>query len=150
MNDNDTNSELQTLITPILQEIDGDLNVHNMHKLNSDQITLFAYYVLRQQLLEGGFVQLIQNGYGPFIFLNPFAKAMRLWGLKEFSKWLYDARELYEKSKAKLECPTNSEEDFMALYEQYPEWDEFDDYFIEEEPSITLSVCKAYKNNTVQ
>lgn len=42
--------------------------------------------------MEGGFVQLIQNGYGPYIFDNPFAKAMRMFGAKEFSKLIYEAK----------------------------------------------------------
>ena len=150
MNDNDINNELQALVSPILKKIGGELNAQNMQELSSEQITLFAYFILRQQLLEGGFVQLIQNGYGPFIFENPFAKAMRLWGAKAFSKWLYNARELYENTKNELERPTDSEEEFMSLYEQYPEWDEFDDYFIDVEPSITLFVCNAYKNTSFQ
>lgn len=148
MTDRDINPILQSLTTPILNKIDGELTAETMAKLNSDEITLLAYSILRQQLLEGGFIQLIQNGYGPFIFLNPFAKALRLWGAKEFSKWLYDARALYEKTSEKIERPTQTDEEFMALYEQYPEWDEFDDYFIEAEPEITSQICNIYRNLT--
>lgn len=148
MTDRDTNPILQSLTSPILNKIDGELTAETMAKLNSDEITLLAYSILRQQLLEGGFIQLIQNGYGPFIFLNPFAKALRLWGAKEFSKWLYDARALYEKTAEEIERPTQTDEEFMALYEQYPEWDEFDDYFIEAEPEITSQICDIYRNLT--
>lgn len=148
MTDRDTNPILQSLTSPILNKIDGELTAETMAKLNSDEITLLAYSILRQQLLEGGFIQLIQNGYGPFIFLNPFAKALRLWGAKEFSKWLYDARALYEKTAEEIERPTQTDEEFMALYEQYPEWDEFDDYFIETEPEITSQICDIYRNLT--
>ena len=148
MTDRDTNPILQSLTSPILNKIDGELTAETMAKLNSDEITLLAYSILRQQLLEGGFIQLIQNGYGPFIFLNPFAKALRLWGAKEFSKWLYDARALYEKTSEEIERPTQTDEEFMALYEQYPEWDEFDDYFIEAEPEITSQICNIYRNLT--
>lgn len=148
MTDRDINPILQSLTSPILNKIDGELTAETMAKLNSDEITLLAYSILRQQLLEGGFIQLIQNGYGPFIFLNPFAKALRLWGAKEFSKWLYDARALYEKTSEEIERPTQTDEEFMALYEQYPEWDEFDDYFIEAEPEITSQICNIYRNLT--
>ena len=115
-----------------------------MARLSADEMTLLAYSILRSELLEGGFVQLIQNGYGPFIFLNPFAKAMCLWGLKEFSKWLYDARAVYEKTRDVLEQPTETDEEFMAPYEQHPEWDAFDDWFVETEPEITEEICNAY------
>ena len=142
---NDTNPILQELVSPILKKVGELLTAETMSALSSDEITLLAYYILRRELLEGGFVQLIQNGYGPFVFLNPFAKALRLWGAKDFSVWLYDARELYEKTKGELEQPTQSEEEFMALYEQHPEWDEFDDTFVEDEPATTALICDLYR-----
>ena len=135
---------IASLTTPLWKKIGGELTEESMARLSADQITLLAYSTLRDELLEGGFVQLIQNGYGPFIFLNPFAKAMRLWGLKDFSVWLYDARALYEQTRAELEQPAETDDDFMALYEQHPEWDDFDDYFVEAEPQITAQVCQAY------
>ena len=135
---------IASLTTPLWQKIGGELTEESMARLSADQITLLAYSTLRDELLEGGFVQLIQNGYGPFIFLNPFAKAMRLWGLKDFSVWLYDARALYEQTRAELEQPAETDDDFMVLYEQHPEWDDFDDYFVEAEPQITAQVCQAY------
>lgn len=135
---------IASLTTPLWQKIGGELTEESMARLSADQITLLAYSALRDELLEGGFVQLIQNGYGPFIFLNPFAKAMRLWGLKDFSVWLYDARALYDQTRAELEQPAETDDDFMALYEQHPEWDDFDDYFVEAEPQITAQVCQAY------
>jgi hypothetical protein len=43
-------------------------------------------------------VQLIHNGYGTFIFKNPFAKALKqLWGMRDLSKLIYDAHTLYAK-----------------------------------------------------
>ena len=38
--------------------------------------------MLRDELMDGGFIQLIHNGYGPFFFRNPFDKAVRQWGEK--------------------------------------------------------------------
>lgn len=59
--------------------IGGELTAENMGELNSDQITLLSWEILHEELMDGGFVQLIHNGYGPFIFKNPFAKALRQW-----------------------------------------------------------------------
>ena len=47
--------------------------------------------------MDGGFIQLIHNGYGPFIFDNPFAKAMRIMGAHDFSKLVYKGKKLYDK-----------------------------------------------------
>ena len=59
-------------------EIKGELTADTMPLLTGEQHVLLGYQIFRDEVLEGGFVQLIQNGYGPYIFENPFAKAMRL------------------------------------------------------------------------
>lgn len=124
----------------ILDSIGGELNGDTMQKLTSDQITLLAYMTVRDEVMDGGFIQLIHNGYGPFIFLNPFAKAMRLWGAKDFQKLIYKGRELYEMHEKELtkEC---SDEEFMVLFEQFPEFDDLDDEFVETEEEITELVA---------
>ncbi len=123
-----------------LDSIGGQLTAETMPLLVPDQITLLAYTMVRHELLEGGFIQLIHNGYGPFVFLNPFAKAMRLWGAREFSKLIYDGRALYEKYGEELtrDC---TDDEFMALYEQYEQFDELDDQFIEMEEDVTSTVA---------
>ncbi len=125
----------------ILETIGGELNAQTMPLLAPDQITLLAYMRVREEVMDGGFVQLIHNGYGPFIFLNPFAKAMRLWGIKEMTNLIYDGRKLFEKYQEELtrEC---TDEEFMALFEQYPEFDELDDLFVEMEEEVTEKVAR--------
>ena len=117
-----------------------------MPLLNAEQITLLAYQTVRQEVMEGGFIQLIHNGYGPFIFLNPFAKAMRLWGAREFSKLIYEGRKLYDMYASELtkDC---SDEEFMALYEQFEAFDELDDSFIEMEEDVTEIVAHYVDEN---
>ena len=132
---------LTTIINAFKQQVgEEELNVQAMQQLSADQITLWGYMILRDELMDGGFVQLIYNGYGPFFFDNPFAKAMRLWGLHDFSKLLYKAKKVYDEHKADL-TKERSDEDFMALFEQYPEFDDLDDEFVEEEEDITSAVA---------
>jgi hypothetical protein len=63
----------------IREAIGGELTAETMGELNSDQITLLAWDMLHEEVMDGGFVQLIHNGLGEFIFKNPFAKAVKLW-----------------------------------------------------------------------
>ena len=125
----------------IMNSIGGELNAESMQSLTPDQITLVAYCIYREEVMDGGHVQLIHNGYGPFIFLNPFAKAMRLWGAKEFSKLVYSCRKFFEENQKALtkEC---SDEEFMAIYENYPEADDLDDEFIIMEEEVTETVAR--------
>ena len=85
-----------------------------MGLLNSNQHTLLAYRFFTDEMREGGFVQLIQNGYGGYVFGNPFAKALRQFGAKEMSKIIYSAKDIYDANKAELERET-TEEEFNAM-----------------------------------
>lgn len=124
-----------------MDTIGGELTAESMAKLSADQVTLVAYMILREEVMDGGFIQLIHNGYGPFIFLNPFAKAMRLWGAHDFSKLIYRGRKLYEEYGGELTRDCN-EDEFMALFEQYPAFDDLDDEFVETEEDITELVAR--------
>jgi len=130
----------------ILNAIGGEVNAETLPLLNSEQTTLLAYFILREEVMDGGFIQLIHNGYGPFIFLNPFAKAMRLWGAHEFSKLVYKGRKLFEQYGDELthDC---TDEEFMALFEQYPEFDDLDDEFIEMEEELTDTIAHYVDEN---
>lgn len=125
----------------IMKGIGGELNAETMPRLSADQITLLAYMIVRDEVMDGGFIQLIHNGYGPFIFLNPFAKAIKQWGLRDLAKLIYDGRRLYEQHAEALtrDC---SDEEFMALFEQYPEFDDLDDAFVELEEEATEQVAR--------
>lgn len=131
---------IQVFTDRYLEVIGGELNAETMSMLNGEQITLLAYIMFRDEVMDGGFIQLIHNGYGPFIFENPFAKAMRLMGAKPFSKLVYEGRALYEKYGTELtkEC---SEQEFMELFERFPEFDDLDDEFIEMEEQVTATLA---------
>ncbi len=133
-------------INAIKEAIGGELTAETMAELNSDQITLLAWDTLHEEVMGGGFVQLIHNGYGPFIFKNPFAKAVKLWGLKDLSKLIYDAHTLYLKYHEELEKDCTDDE-FMALFEQYPEFDDFDDEFVEQEEMWTEQIARYVDEN---
>ena len=94
---------VEVFVNAINEAIEGQLTTETMSELNSDQITLLAYSILRDEVMDGGFVQLIHNGYGPFIFKNPFAKAIKQWGLRDLSKLIYNAHSLYVKYGAEIE-----------------------------------------------
>ena len=113
---------------------------------NSDQITLLAYFLLRDEVMDGGFVQLIHNGYGGFIFKNPFAKAMKMWGLRDLSKMIYDVHTLYAKHHEEIEKECTDDE-FMALFEQFPDFDEYDDDFVENEEKWTSEIAHYVDDN---
>ncbi len=137
---------LQVFVKGIYDAIDGQLTAENMAELNADQITLLAWNVLHEEVMDGGFVQLIHNGYGPFIFKNPFAKAVKLWGLRDLSKFVYNAHTLYLKYREEIEVECD-EDEFMAMFERYPEFDDMDDEFVENEEQWTEQIAQYVDDN---
>ena len=129
-------------VSAIRKAIGGELTAETMGWLSADQVTLLAWDILHAEVMDGGFVQLIHNGYGPFIFKNPFAKAVKqLWGMRDLSKMIYDAHTLYAKHHEAIERDC-SDEEFMALFEQYPEFDDLDDLFVEQEEVWTEQIAR--------
>jgi hypothetical protein len=124
----------------IREAIGGELTAETMGELNSDQITLLAWDMLHEEVMDGGFVQLIHNGLGEFIFKNPFAKAVKLWGMRDLSKLIYEGHTLWLKYREEIEKDCN-EEEFMALFEKFPEFDDLDDLFVENEEVWTSAIA---------
>ena len=127
-------------VNATLDAIGGQLTAETMAQLNSDQITLLAWHFLHEEMMDGGMIQLIHNGLGGFIFRNPTDKAFRNWGIPELGKLISKAHYFYKKAAPEVEQEM-SDEEFMALYEKYPEFDDFDDAFVENEEEWTAKVA---------
>jgi hypothetical protein len=131
---------IQVFTDAYMQKIGGELTAETMPLLTGEQHSLLAYQIFRDELMDGGFCQLIQNGYGAYIFVNPFAKVMRLWGLGELSKLVYAAKKVYDEYRIDLERERTDEE-FMAMYEDYEVFDDLEDEFLEKEELFTTLVA---------
>lgn len=131
---------MQAFVDAILNAIGGQLTQENLGELNSDQITLLAYSMMRDELMDGGFVQLIHNGLGRFIFVNPFDKALTQWGMIDLARIVKKGHKLYNKYHKQIEIECTDEE-FMAMFEQMPEFDDLDDEFVANEERWTNEVA---------
>lgn len=127
---------LKVFTDKYLEVIGGQINTQTMPLLNGYQHALLSFRIFVDEVEVGGFIQLIQNGYGPYIFDNPFAKSMRIMGAKKFSKLIYAAKTIYDKHKEELE-KERTEDEFMELYEQYDKLGDLDDEFLEMEEIVT-------------
>ena len=131
---------IQAFTDKYKEVIGGELTAETMPLLTGEQHSLLAYQIFRDEMMVGGFCQLIQNGYGGYIFDNPFAKVMRLWGVGDLSKLVYAAKKIYDSHRDDLERERTDEE-FMAMYEQYEAFDELEDEFLEKEEEYTALVA---------
>ena len=123
-----------------LQAVDGKLTADNMSLLNGSQHTLLAWHFFTTEMRDGGFVQLIQNGYGGYIFGNPFAKAIKQFGAAELAKLIYKAKEIYDPNNTALERETTDEE-FNALYVDFEVFDELEEIYFDIEEQQTALIA---------
>ena len=139
---------LQVFIDAIRQAIGGgEPTEETMAQLNADQMTLLCWDTLHTEVMSGGFVQLIHNGYGPFIFKNPFAKAVnKMWHMRELSKRLYEVHTLWLENREELEKDCTDDE-FMPLFERFPQFDDYDDWFVENEEELVEQIARYVDEN---
>ena len=143
-------SILYKLTDEYLERIGGQLTEETMDMLTAEEHTLLAYRILRDEVMEGGFIQLIQNGWGPYVLAGPFPMMMKTqWGLTEFGKFMYEVRKEYLRHKDELEAEMDDDA-FMALYEQYEQMNEYGDDFLDEWEEVVTPeierICEELKN----
>lgn len=152
MNYNESVEYLNKITDSLIVRIGGQLTDANMDMLSIDEHIMLAYRYLRDEVMEGGFIQLIQNGYGPYVLLGPFPMLMKKkLELKDFGKLLYNALHEYKIHREELEAD-KSEEEFMAQYEQMEKLNELgDDYLDDFEEEVTIAVAEYFaEKNAIQ
>ena len=66
---------IQVFSINIKEVIGGELTADTMPLLTGEQHSLLAYQIFRDEVMIGGFCQVDpRNGYGGYIFDNPFAE----------------------------------------------------------------------------
>ena len=129
-----------------LAEIDNELSAEKMHKLNGHQHVLLAYKYFWEEINHGGFVQLIQNGYGGYIFDNPTAKSLKQFGAEATAKIIYKAKEIFDANRRELERETTDEE-FNAMFEEFEVFDEIEEQFFKIEKEQTAIIAQYVDKN---
>ena len=129
-----------------LAEVDNELSAENMQKLNGHQHALLAYRYFREEVNFGGFVQLIQNGYGGYIFDNPTAKALKIFGADGTARLIYKAKEIYDANREELERDTTDEE-FNAMYVDFEVFETIEESYYQIEKAQTAIIAEFVDKN---
>ncbi len=110
-----------------------------LSELSDDQHTILAYYYLYVQVENDGFMGLIKNGYGLYIFQTPFEENIKKLGAVQISNIICEAKKIYEKCKD-LTQKMNEEEFLKQLDSFYLEFAPLDDKFYNILHEQTLAV----------
>lgn len=117
-----------------------------LDNLSKEQQALIRFNYLCGQIDNGGFIQLIVNGYGKEIFLSTFSEDILKFGAKKVSNLVDKTKPLYEKHKTEMEKKLSAKK-FSELYQKFTEFEELDVLFYEFNESEAKKVKSYVKNN---
>ena len=129
-----------TFIDAINAAIGGTLTNETMQQLNSDQITLLGWSYLHSEVMNGGYIQLYFIMVTAHLYLRILSDQQCAIG----DYRIVFAPPSHQKSIRQVSQPDrkrNVGRDFMALYEQMPEFDDADDDFIVNEEQWTKMIA---------
>lgn len=112
---------------PLLQKL------HEVYEqcdtLNIFQHGIQALNILNEQVANGGYIQLIQNGFGTYVFDNPWPQVFKQMGAERLAQNISDAKVWYLQEKDILERETTLQE-FTALYTTFPALDALQEAYL--------------------
>lgn len=131
-----------------LEAVGGSLTAENMEMLSADQHSLLCYRYMLDEVMEGGFIQLVANGFAPYVLYGPFPYVVKKeWEMRDFSKLLYEAKSECRKHEERIMADM-SIDDFMALYEELEDLNELGDEFLDEyQEKVSPAVAKMIVDN---
>ena len=140
--------------------IEGNQEI--MRDFTSSQHTLLAYNYLYGEVCNGGFTQLILNGYGGYVFDNPFSDNLREWGVEKIAEIVDAAKVVYQTYKERIEvvatrlqAATTIEEaeklneESSKLYQEIKDFEPLEDSFYEIKEKET-EIIKHYVENHLE
>jgi len=116
----------ELMVEPLHEELWRRQTFDLMDELNPGQQLLLSYDYLRTQVMQGGFIQLIQNGYVGL--LPDMPQLLEDAGAPEMALVIDDALKVYVLNKEILSQKTTVEE-FALLYNELKEFEGIDDRF---------------------
>lgn len=127
MNREGKEEELFDLLTqPLHMELYARGTFDFMDELSDGQQLFLAFDYIRMQVGQGGFIQLIQNGY--IGLLPPAIEQLIMMGINEMAGVLDDVLKVFVLNREMLTRATSVEE-FARLYEEFKEFEEIDERF---------------------
>jgi hypothetical protein len=111
-------------------EKNGEKSVFS--RVNDHQAILLIFNDLYGQVTNGGFIQLIYNGYDFSVFESEFINLLEPIGITKIRNILERAKIFYEKYREKFENINRENwDDFAELYKKCPEFEKLDEEFYE-------------------
>lgn len=119
-----------------------------LRDFNDSQLVLLAYNYLYGELVNGGFIQLINNR-NAYAFESPFPEIMQSWGAVKTVEIVDKAKVIFEKHKEEL-LRDKTEAEFSELYKKITDFEPLEEEFyqcMDEETKIIKKYVKEHVND---
>lgn len=126
-------------LQPLHEELYKRQDFNFMDDLSEGQQLLLSYDYIQMQVLQGGFIQLIQNGYIGLLPTMP--QWLMVVGCNEVAKVIDDVLKVYVLNREAMERKTTVEE-FAQLYNEFREFEALDETFHKEHPKTMDTLLK--------
>lgn len=141
----DDNALWDIFIQPLHEELYRRQDFNFLDDLSEAQQLLLSYDYMQMQVMQGGFIQLIQNGY---IGLLPTMPGwLEVAGCHNMAKIIDDVLKVYVLNREALDRKTTVEE-FAQLYAEFQEFEVLDEEFHKLHPKTFDTLLKYAINHT--
>lgn len=134
----------EILVEPLHEELYKRQDFAFFDDLSVGQQLLLSYDYIRMQVMQGGFIQLIQNGYIPLLVDMP--EWLQTIGDDTMAKVIDDALKVYVLNREMLDKKTSVEE-FAQLYDELQEFEYIDARFREDDPAAVQRMMEYAAEN---
>lgn len=142
----DKDAFFDMLAQPLHEELYRRQDFNFLDDLSEGQQLLLSYDYVQAQVFQGGFIQLIQNGY--IGLLPPMPGWLNVIGDPQMAQVIDDVLKVYVLNREMLDLKTTVEE-FAKLYDELKEFEIIDDRFRELSPG-TIDKILAYATNHME
>ncbi len=142
----DKEAYFDLLAQPLHEELYRRQDFNFLDDLSDGQQMLLSYDYIRQQVLQGGFIQLIQNGY--IGLLPPMPGWLQVIGAHDMAQVIDDVLKVYVLNRDLLEKSLSVQE-FALLYEELKEFEMIDQRFADLHPG-TMNSLLQYATNHIE
>lgn len=115
------------LVEPLHEELYKKQDFTFIDELSAGQQLLISYDYTRMQVLQGGFIQMIQNGY--IGILPGMPEWLKMVKDRHMAKTIDDVLKVYVLNREMLDKQTSVEE-FAKLYDELKEFETLDEQFM--------------------
>lgn len=100
-----------------------------MEFFSEEQISLLIYSILHDQVYNGGFLQLLFNGYANYIFGSPLSQSLREWGAVIVAEQIESIAQRCLDVSSEMNTEDKTLENLSDSYNKYPEFEAYDKQF---------------------